>query len=210
MRVKDNMKVMLTIATLLPAYLLEANAADTTSLVEKYIAQSFKQGENQDLSRLKQDQTQKECSQYRNNPPPKIAAALIERERATLKYPAEGKLIGDWKEGEKFVKMGFASRIGIIEPDKPNAKTGGNCYACHAIDPKETAAGNLGPSLLGFGKFRGNSDAVAKYTYEKIYNAQAFNVCSSMPRLGYHNILTPEQIAHITAYLLDPESPVNK
>lgn len=210
MGVKDDMKVMLTIATLLPACLFEANAADTPSLVEKYIAQSFKQGENQDLSRLKQDQTQKECSQYRNNPPPKIAAALTEREQATLKYPAEGKLIGDWKEGEKSVKMGFASRIGVIEPDKPNAKTGGNCYACHAIDPKETAAGNLGPSLLGFGKLRGNSDAVAKYTYEKIYNAQAFNVCSSMPRLGYHNILTPEQIAHITAYLLDPESPVNK
>jgi sulfur-oxidizing protein SoxX len=31
-----------------------------------------------------------------------------------------------------------------------------------------------------------------------------------MPRLGANGILTSEQISHIMAYLLDPESPVNK
>jgi sulfur-oxidizing protein SoxX len=51
---------------------------------------------------------------------------------------------------------------------------------------------------------------MVKYTYEKLYNAQAFVACSSMPRLGHNGILKPEQIAHVTAYLLSPESPVNK
>ena len=204
------MKMKLMITVLLATSWASASAADMTALAEKYVTESFKPGENQDLSRLKQDQTQKECTRYRNNPPTKIATALLEREQATLVYPADGKLMGDWKQGEKLVKAGFASRIGVIEPDKPNASRGGNCYACHAIDPKEVAAGNLGPSLAGYGKVRGQNEAMVKYTYDKIYNAQSLTACSSMPRLGYHGILTPENIAHIAAYLLDPESPVNK
>jgi sulfur-oxidizing protein SoxX len=31
-----------------------------------------------------------------------------------------------------------------------------------------------------------------------------------MPRLGHNGFLTPEQIAHVVAYLVDPQSPVNR
>jgi sulfur-oxidizing protein SoxX len=31
-----------------------------------------------------------------------------------------------------------------------------------------------------------------------------------MPRLGAHGFLTPEQIADVVAYLVDPQSPVNR
>ena len=34
------------------------------------------------------------------------------------------------------------------------------------------------PSLTGDGKLRGAGDDIVKYTYQKIYNAQAFNACS--------------------------------
>jgi sulfur-oxidizing protein SoxX len=101
-------------------------------------------------------------------------------------------------------------RIGRIEPDKADKVRGGNCYACHAADPKEVAAGNLGPSLTNFGKNRGNTEETIKYAYEKIYNAQAYVACSNMPRLGHNGVLTPEQIADIVAYLVDPASPVNQ
>ena len=47
-------------------------------------------------------------------------------------------------------------------------------------------------------------------TYDKIYNAQAFAVCSLMPRFGHSGWLSPEEIAHLVAYLLDPASPVNR
>jgi L-cysteine S-thiosulfotransferase len=178
--------------------------------IDKVIALSFLPGENQDLSRLKQDETIQACNQYRDNVPDKIAAAIIERETKNIKYPADGKLMGDWKLGQKYYTMGFAYRIGTVEPDDPKKDRGGNCYACHSADPKEVAFGTIGPGLTGYGKLRGASDDIVKYTYEKIYNAQAFSACSQMPRLGHNGILTPEKIAHITAFLVSPDSPVNK
>lgn len=178
--------------------------------IDKIIALSFLPGENQDLSRLKQDETIQACNQYRDNVPEKIAAAIMERETKAIKYPADGKLMGDWKIGQKYYTMGFAYRIGTVEPDDPKKDRGGNCYACHSADPKEVAFGTIGPGLTGYGKLRGSSDDIVKYTYDKIYNAQAFTACSQMPRLGHNGLLTPEKIAHITAFLVSPDSPVNK
>lgn len=178
--------------------------------IDKIIAESFLPGENQDLSRLKQDETIQACNQYRDNVPEKIAATIVERETKTIKYPEGGKLMGDWKKGQKYYTMGFAYRIGSVEPDDPKKDRGGNCYACHSADPKEVAYGTIGPGLTGYGKLRGSGDDIVKYTYDKIYNSQAFTACSQMPRLGHNGILTPEKIADITAFLVSPESPVNK
>lgn len=44
----------------------------------------------------------------------------------------------------------------------------------------------------------------------KVYNAQAFVACSTMPRFGHKGILTEAQIAYLVALLLDPASPVNQ
>ena len=62
----------------------------------------------------------------------------------------------------------------------------------------------------GYGTQRGATEATVKYTYEKIYNAWTYFPCSNMPRLGAKGYLTPEQIAHVVAYLVDPQSPVNR
>ena len=75
---------------------------------------------------------------------------------------------------------------------------------------KEIAYGTIGPSLQDYGKVRGNSDEIVKYTWGKIYNAKAYNACSNMPRNGDAEILTEQQMKHLMAFLLDPESPVNK
>jgi sulfur-oxidizing protein SoxX len=184
--------------------------AKTVAAVNKLITESFLPGENQDLTRLKQDETLQTCNAWRDNPPAKLATAINERETKNIQFPADGKLMGDWKKGEKLFAMGFAYRIGKIEPDDPKKDRGGNCYACHSADPKEVAFGTIGPGLTGYGKLRGTSDEIIKYTYSKIFNAQAFTACSPMPRLGHNGILTPEKVAHLTAYLLSPDSPVNK
>jgi sulfur-oxidizing protein SoxX len=34
--------------------------------------------------------------------------------------------------------------------------------------------------------------------------------CTNMPRFGHNSILTEQQILHVTALLLDPNSPVNQ
>lgn len=162
------------------------------------------------MTRLDQDETMKTCQQYRDNPPRAIGQKLEKLNAATIRYPVDGKLIGDWKEGEKLAAVGTGGHIGFIQPDPPGRVRGGNCYACHELAKKEVAYGTIGPSLHHFGKIRGNSDEIIKYAYDKIYNSNAFTACTNMPRFGLHSWLTPEQITHIVAFLMDPESPVNK
>ncbi len=73
---------------------------------------------------------------------------------------------------------------GMTWRDKPGDPNGGNCYNCHQLRPAELAFGTIGPSLLQYGKMRGNTPETQKYTYGKIYNAKAYNLCSNMPRFG--------------------------
>lgn len=162
------------------------------------------------MTRLEQDETMKTCQQYRDNPPRKVGEKLEKLNAATIRYPVEGKLIGDWKEGEKLAAVGTGGHIGFIQPDPAGRVRGGNCYACHELAKKEIAYGTIGPSLRNFGKIRGNSEETIKYVYDKVYNSNAFTACTNMPRFGLHSWLTPEQITHIVAFLIDPESPVNK
>ncbi len=49
-----------------------------------------------------------------------------------------------------------------------------------------------------------------RYTFGKIYNAEAFIACSNMPRFGHNGILTEQQIKDVIALLIDPASPVNQ
>ncbi|HLO64823.1 MAG TPA: sulfur oxidation c-type cytochrome SoxX [Azonexus sp.] len=162
------------------------------------------------MARLEQDETMKACQQHRDNPPRAVGQKLEKLNAATIRYPVDGKLVGDWKEGEKLAAVGTGGHIGFIQPDPAGRLRGGNCYACHELAKKEVAYGTIGPSLRHFGKIRGNSDEIAKYAYDKIYNSNAFTACTNMPRFGLHSWLAPEQITHIVAFLVDPESPVNK
>lgn len=157
--------------------------------------------------RLVQDETQRLCSEARDRPASDVAQR-IERINSALPvvYPASGKLAGDWKRGEAIAQSGYGMRPG----DSTSRPNGGNCYACHGITKQELSYGTLGPSLNGYGRLRGNSEAILKYTYDKVWNAQRFTACSNMPRFGANGILTPEQIADVVALLVDPESPVNR
>jgi L-cysteine S-thiosulfotransferase len=185
------------------------DAQQASKDAERVFAASFTHGNPEILARvLRQDEIQALCSRYRNAPPREIAERIEKSQAATIGYPGAGKLMGDWREGEKIAQDGFGLRFTDTgQPDRPN---GGNCYACHQLAPHEVSYGTLGPSLHGFGRQRGSGEAMQRYVYGKIYNSEAFTACSGMPRLGYNKVLTPEQIAHLVALLLDPESPVNK
>jgi len=86
----------------------------------------------------------------------------------------------------------------------------GNCYACHQMEKKELSYGTLGPSLQEYGKIRKFAPEDAKAAYAKIYDAQATQPCSNMPRFGHNKFLSEKDMKDLTAYLFDPESPVNK
>jgi len=183
--------------------------AATRALGEKMVAGSFTAPAPGLLKRLEQDRSQRICSKIGGaRLTQEEAAEVVKLARASMKYPASGKLVGDWKAGAKLAHDGAGDRIqrGQLEKRKEN---GGLCQNCHALEPGEVNVGNIGPSLTGYGLQRGSSEAVAKLTYERIYDGWAYAPCSNMPRLGANGHLTPEQITHMVAYLIDPASPIN-
>jgi sulfur-oxidizing protein SoxX len=157
--------------------------------------------------RLVGDQTMRECSEHRNQPPPALGKTIQARERATIQYPPDGKLVGDWKKGHTLAQSGYGLRFTDYPPKGVN---GGNCFACHQLTKQEISFGTVGPSLLEYGKIRKFSDADTKAAYDKIYNGHAVFPCSLMPRFGTNGVLTIDQIQDLTALLMSPESPVNK
>jgi sulfur-oxidizing protein SoxX len=197
--------IVVTIAALLGAG--SAVAADNHAKAAAALLQSdFKSKGPATIERVSaQDEAQKTCSGPAA-PPPAKAQAIQAAQLKAVKYPADGNYMGDWKAGEKIAQNGR----GMQSSDKVGDANGGNCYACHQVSKEEISFGNIGPSLYQYGKLRGNSEAVLKYTWAKLYNAQAFNACSRMPRFGHNEILTEQQIKDLMALLLDPQSPVNK
>ena len=169
---------------------------------------SFKATGQAGLDRLNQDETQRACSELApGKAPAKEVAEKIEKlNLATIRYPADGKLLGDWKNGEKIAQEGRGKQFS----DDVAGPVGANCYACHQLTPQELSYGTIGPSLYQFAKLRGYGADTQRYAYGKIFNADAFAACSTMPRFGHNQILTEQQIKDVTALLMDPQSPVNK
>src|SRR5262249_34166492 len=195
---------VITLAGLSSAH---AQQRPDTAKVDAEIVAAFPTAPADWRPRFDQDDTMKQCSAHKNLPPKPVADAIMAREKARIEYPADGKLSGDWKAGEKLAQSGYGLRF----TDYPARQTnGGNCYACHQLTKAEVSYGTIGPPLLGYGKVRKFADADTKAVYEKIYNAQAAYPCSNMPRFGTNKVLTIDQIKDLVALVMSPDSPVNK
>jgi sulfur-oxidizing protein SoxX len=184
-------------------------AADYDRMAKEAVARSFSEKGIAKKERINQDAINAACSKAELTNTPlsgDMVRKLEQAEYQAIKYPADGKFLGDWKAGERVAQDGRGSTYS----DSAGSPNGGNCYNCHQISKEEISHGTLGPSLYNYGKLRGNTEAVVKYTWGKIYNAKAFNACTNMPRFGHQNILTEAQMKDLMALLLDPESPVNK
>lgn len=214
----------IAIYALIPAAVLTLGAcssgmgggANYDQMFSDVVTASFQDKGIAKLDRLVKDDTNRECSAADVAGKPideKVAKAIEAAEMKNIKWPSDGKFLGDWKEGEKIAQSGR----GLTWRDKADAANGGNCYNCHQISKEEISFGNLGPSLYNYGKLRGvanpndpASKAIVEYTWGKLWNARAYNACSQMPRAGHKGILTEKQLQHVMALLLDPNSPVNK
>lgn len=162
--------------------------------------------------RLKQDELQKTCSKLKGEPIDSATAEKVTKLAVkSMVYPEKGIKLGDWKKGQALVQNAFGFRVGKKVDDHSKRETGGMCMNCHQLEKAMAErSGTLGPSLIGYGKSLGMSDETKKHAYEAIYNPHALFPCTNMPRFGVNGLLTQEKIADIMAYLLDPESPVNK
>ncbi len=192
------------------------SGADLDKLTAEIVKASFRDEALIKVDRLQQDDANRECSAADVAGMPideKIGKAIESANMNTIRWPGDGKFLGDWREGERIAQSGR----GMTWTDDSAQANGGNCYNCHQIDKKEISFGTIGPSLYNYGKIRGVSDpaspaskAIVEYTWGKIYNSKAYNACSNMPRAGHAGILNETQIRHIVGLLLDPNSPVNQ
>ena len=184
-------------------------------LAAETMKSSFRDQGQAKVDRLVQDDANRECSAADVAGKPideKLGQAIETANLKTVKWPSDGKFLGDWKQGEQIAQSGR----GMTWTDDAKAPSGGNCYNCHQIDKKEISFGTIGPSLYNYGKIRGVSNPddpasrpIVEYTWGKIWNSKAYNACSNMPRAGHMGILSEAQVRHVVGLLLDPKSPVN-
>lgn len=216
---KSQSKKLLIAATALAFIAGCANlpsTADLDKLTASIVKASFRDQGIVKASVLDTDETNKVCSAADvagKSLDDATAKAIEASNLKSIKWPSDGKFLGDWKEGEKIAQSGR----GLTWTDDTKTPNGGNCYNCHQMDKKEISFGTIGPSLYNYGKLRGvsdpaspNSKAMVEYTWGKVWNSKAYNACSNMPRAGHMGILNETQIRHIVALLLDPKSPVNQ
>jgi L-cysteine S-thiosulfotransferase len=197
----------LAAAAVAPAIVAPPAAADDPrAAAVATLQRDFKARGITTLNLLVEDGVQAICNRTDDKPPKAIAQRLEQDQLAGIKWPADGKLAGDWKSGERIAQNGR----GMTWSDRPGAPGGGSCYNCHQIGPQENSFGTIGPSLFQFGKVRGYGPDIQRYVYGKIYNAKAYSLCSQMPRFGHFGALSEQQIKDLVALLLDPASPVNK
>jgi L-cysteine S-thiosulfotransferase len=191
-------------------------AAELDRIAADVAKASFRDQGSVKTDRLVQDETNRECSEAQ------VAGKPLDEQRAkaiealnlkTVKWPGDGKFLGDFKRGEAIAQNGR----GYTWSDDAKVKPGGNCYNCHQISKEEISFGTIGPSLYHYGKLRGIADPnsaaakpIVEYTWGKLWNAKAYNACSNMPRVGHAGILDEQEIKDVMALLLDPQSPVNK
>jgi sulfur-oxidizing protein SoxX len=205
-----------TVALLVVGCASAPSVADLSALTQQIVKASFRDEGIVKASILNTDETNQACSEADASGKPldeKTAKRIEEINMKAIKWPSDGKFIGDWKEGEKIAQNGR----GLTFTDDEKTVNGGNCYNCHKIDEKEISYGTIGPSLHNYGKIRGITDPnsaaakpIVEYTWGKIWNSKAYNACSNMPRAGHSGILTEAQVRHVVGLLLDPQSPVNK
>ena len=174
--------------------------------IEAVLQNSFVAKNQATMDRMERDAVQTACSAPRGMPLNNdMLAALREARLNAVELPADGQYLGDWQRGAEVASSGR----GLQSSDDPSKPNGGNCYACHQLAPSEVAYGTLGPSLTEYGA-RGQSEAMLQYTWTKLWDTHAYNLCSHMPRYGAQGILTEQQLKDVMAYLLDPASPVNQ
>ncbi len=208
--------ILLGAASLVVGCATPPEAINLDQITADVVRSSFRDQGIATVARLAQDDSNRECSaaQVAGKPLDAARARVIEAANLkTIKWPSDGKFLGDWKEGERIAQNGR----GLTWTDDSKTPNGGNCYNCHQITKQEISFGTIGPSLYHYGKSRGVADpgspasrATLEYTWGKIWNSKAYNACSNMPRAGHAGILDEAQVRHVVALLLDPQSPVNK
>ena len=159
-------------------------AAQSTAMLKA----SFKATGQAGLDRLNQDETQRVCSELPpGKAPAKEVAEKIEKMNlATIRYPADGKLLGDWKNGEKIAQEGRGKQVPTLIAGR---------WARTATVTSARAAGiscgTIGPAF-SFAKLRGTGQTRSVTPRQDIH-AEALPPVRRC-RGAHNSILTEQQI----------------
>src|SRR5260221_4189591 len=138
--------------------------SETDRAVAEMIKVSFRTRGQATIDRLNQDEVQSLCSKYKGEPPEDARRRIEKSQQAILRYPGSGKMMGDWREGQRIAQSGAGRQF----TDDPARPAGGSGYNCNQLRRQERSFGTIGPSLYQFGKLRGPSEAIQKDTYGKV------------------------------------------
>ena len=130
--------IVCTVAAIVIGCATAPTDAQTSAKAAQVLKASFKARGQAGLDRLDQDETQMTCTEYSGKQLPKDIAEKIEKiNLASIKWPADGVLMGDWRNGERIAQEGRGKQYS----DDPAGPVGGNCYACHQLAPQEVSFG---------------------------------------------------------------------
>lgn len=108
------------------------SVAELNDLTHKIVKASFRDEGFVKVDRvLNTDETNRACSEADVAGKPldeKTAKAIEEMNLKAIKWPSDGKFIGDWKQGEAIAQSGR----GLTWTDKVTDVNGGNCYNWHS------------------------------------------------------------------------------
>ena len=137
----------LMVALLLAGCASGPTVAELDALTDRIVKASFRTQGIAHVERVTAtDETNRACSEADASGKrldEKTAKAIEEANFKSIQWPADGKFIGDWRQGEAIAQNGR----GLTWTDDAKMANGGNCYNCHQMDKKEISYGTIGPSL---------------------------------------------------------------
>ena len=112
------------------------SSAELDALAQKVVKESFHDKGIVKVDKVfAEDETVRACNaaDVAGKPLDTATAKRLEAlNMKTIKWPANGKFLGDWKAGESLAQSGR----GMTWTDSATTPNGGNCYNCHQIDKK--------------------------------------------------------------------------
>src|SRR6266498_872598 len=112
------MKLDIIFASALCGAVLSGCATRVSEAAAAMMKTSFRAQGQAGLDRLDQDEVQALCSRHPNGLPKELAEKVEKAQLATIRNPASGKLMGDWRQGERVAQSGVGKQFSD-DPNRP-------------------------------------------------------------------------------------------
>ena len=126
------------------------------------------------LDRLDQDETQRLCTPVRRprRRPRTSPRRSRRRNLASIKWPADGKYLGDWKNGEKIAQEGRGKQYSRRSRRGPSAATATRATSSRR---RRSPTARSARACTTSARSAATATDMQKYAYGKVYNARGLH-----------------------------------